>query len=286
MSAYIQDTRKNWDEIEVLGVPFWAHHGVFEEEQRLGQRFVLSLRLYLSTREAGRTDDLTKTLHYGEVTEQAIAFLQQHTYQLLEAAAEAVAEELLRTRALLCAVEVKLEKPSAPVAFSYEHIGVRIFRQKHLAYLSIGSNKGDREAYLQAGLAHLRQEKNIRVLAVSKMIETEPWGYTEQPAFMNAAVALETLLSPWELLDVLQVAEQASQRTRELHWGPRTLDMDLLLYDQEIIQDERLSVPHPQMHKRAFVLEPLKEIAPYLWHPVMQKNVTALCDALEKEAEE
>ncbi len=284
MSRYTEDARNNWDEIEILSVPFWANHGVFEEEQRLGQRFVLSLRLYLSTRCAGKTDDLTKTLHYGEVMEQAIHFLQEHTYQLLEAAAEAVAEELLLTREVLQGVEVTLEKPSAPVSFSFEHIGVRIFRQKHVAYLSIGSNMGDREAYLQSGLAYLRETRGIRILQVSSLMETEPWGYTEQPAFLNGAVAVETVLLPWELLDVLQAAEQAAGRKRELHWGPRTLDMDLLLYDQEQIGDERLCVPHPQMHRRMFVLEPLKEIAPYLEHPRLHKNITELYEA-QKEME-
>jgi 2-amino-4-hydroxy-6-hydroxymethyldihydropteridine diphosphokinase len=136
------------------------------------------------------------------------------------------------------------------------------------AYVGLGSNLGDREAMLRAALERLAAEPAIELVAVSPFQDTEPVGYLEQPRFLNAAAALETELEPRELLDRLLAIERSLGRTREgPRFGPRTIDLDLLLYGEETIDEPGLTVPHPRLHERRFVLEPLFALDPALFVP-------------------
>lgn len=134
----------------------------------------------------------------------------------------------------------------------------------YCVYLSLGSNLGDRAAYLHAALARIAALPGTRIRAVSSVIETPPWGKTDQPAFLNQAVAIATSLAPLPLLHALQAIEQALGRRRDAHWGPRTLDIDILVYDDVTCDTPELRLPHPFLTQRRFVLEPLAEIAPDL----------------------
>ena len=131
-----------------------------------------------------------------------------------------------------------------------------------LAYVGLGSNLGDRKATIRAAVAALPG-----VVAVSELRETDPVGVTEQPAFLNGAVAVETELSARELLDALLAVERALGRERRERWGPRTIDLDLLLFGTETIDEPGLTVPHPRLHERRFALEPLAELDPELVVP-------------------
>lgn len=148
----------------------------------------------------------------------------------------------------------------------------------HLAYLSLGSNVADREQNLKDALARL--EIAGRTISVSSFYETEPVEVADQPWFLNCAVAVETTQSPQQLMaTVLQIErEMGRQRTRIK--GPRTMDIDILLFDDVIIDSPALKIPHPAMHKRRFVLEPLAEIAPNALQPVLKKTVQEMLDAL------
>ena len=130
------------------------------------------------------------------------------------------------------------------------------------AYIGLGSNLGDREATMRAAVAALPG-----VLAVSTLRETEPVGVTDQPAFLNGAAAVETELTPRELLETLLAIERALGRERRERWGPRTIDLDLLLYGAETVDEPGLTVPHPHLHERRFALEPLAELDPELEIP-------------------
>lgn len=137
-----------------------------------------------------------------------------------------------------------------------------------LAYVGLGSNLGDREASIRGAVARLEADPAIAVVAVSTLRETDPVGYTEQPRFLNGACALETSLRPRELLERLLSVEVELGRTRDgPHWGPRTLDLDLLLYGAEIVAEPDLVVPHPELTSRRFALEPLVELDPGLALP-------------------
>jgi len=151
---------------------------------------------------------------------------------------------------------------------------------EHTAYIGLGSNRRPREETLRQALAELARRKGITVVTVSSFVETEPVGGPPQGPFINAAAELRTALSPRELLNALQQVEDQFGRERAVRWGPRTLDLDLLLYEDLIIREPDLQVPHPLMHRRRFVLEPLCEIAPHARHPLLCKSVRELLDDL------
>ncbi|WP_034681585.1 2-amino-4-hydroxy-6-hydroxymethyldihydropteridine diphosphokinase [Caldalkalibacillus mannanilyticus] len=134
-------------------------------------------------------------------------------------------------------------------------------------YLSLGTNMGDRLFFLQEALRLLGESKNIQIAKASSIYETEPVGYTDQPAFLNMVIHGQTSLSPEHLLETTQLVEQTLGRKREIRWGPRTIDIDILLYNNREIKMDHLTIPHPRMNERAFVMIPLAEIAPDLIVP-------------------
>lgn len=149
---------------------------------------------------------------------------------------------------------------------------------ERVAHLSAGSNLGDRLTNLRRALAGLAAE-GLHIRKVSSVYHTEPLGYREQPWFLNIAVELETSLSPRSLLQACRIVEEAGGRTRTFPEGPRTIDLDILLYGDAIVDEPDLQIPHPRMAKRRFVLQPLAEIAPQAVHPVLKMSVRALLDA-------
>ncbi len=141
------------------------------------------------------------------------------------------------------------------------------------AYIGIGSNIGDREKNLNSAIEMLKQKDGVEVTAVSSYINTAPVGYTDQPDFLNAVVEVTTTLCPQKLLEGCASIEKELKRERIIHWGPRTIDLDILLYDDLVLNDSNLIIPHPRMHEREFVLKPLKEISPKAFHPVLKKTI-------------
>ena len=268
------------DKIKISNLEIFANHGVFPEENVLGQKFIVSAILYTSTRKAGKTDELTDSIHYGEISQFIDHFLKTHTYKLLECAAEALAEELLLHTAGLEKIQLELKKPWAPIGLPLETVSVEIERQWHTAYIALGSNLGNKEQYLNDAITALNTTPYCEVTKVSSFLITEPYGMTEQDDFLNACLELRTLLPPAELLSELHRIEQAAGRERIIHWGPRTLDLDIIFYDDLIYETMDLCIPHVEMHKRDFVLKPLYEIAPYKHHPCTGKTVHEMLESL------
>ena len=148
-----------------------------------------------------------------------------------------------------------------------------------IAYIALGSNLGDKEKNLRRAIMLLLQQ-GIDVEKVSSFISTEPYGVTDQPQFLNAVCRVRTSLAPLALLDVLLATELTMGRVRLRHWGERNIDLDLLLYEDVVMDDTRLCLPHPDMQNRDFVLLPLAEIAPELVHPTLKKTIQELKDSL------
>ncbi|HBH60274.1 MAG TPA: 2-amino-4-hydroxy-6-hydroxymethyldihydropteridine diphosphokinase [Nitrospiraceae bacterium] len=147
-------------------------------------------------------------------------------------------------------------------------------------YIGIGSNLGSREENCERAI-RLLIAHGITITKRSSMIETKPWGFTEQSDFINMAIEIETTLAPEELLRLLKKIETEAGRLPSSHWGPRAIDLDILLYDDLVINTPELEIPHPGIEQREFVLRPLSELAPNTMHPVLHKSIRELLDALE-----
>jgi dihydroneopterin aldolase/2-amino-4-hydroxy-6-hydroxymethyldihydropteridine diphosphokinase len=276
---------QSMDQIQIYGLDVFAHHGVYPEENEKGQHFIVNAVLYTTLRQAGLTDELEGTTNYGEVCHAITRFMQEHTWKLIETVAEQTAREILIQFPLVHGVELEIQKPEAPIGLPFQTVSVKICRSWHKAYLALGSNMGDKEGYIRQALQSMDANPEIRVGKCSTLIRTAPYGGVEQDDFLNGAVEIETLLPPLELLEELHRLEQNANRERKIHWGPRTLDLDILLYDNDIISVEQLMVPHPDMLNRTFVLEPMAEIAPYLRHPLEGKTMVQLLKELKERTE-
>ena len=278
--------RKALDKIVIKDLEVFAYHGVFEEEKKKGQTFIITAELALDLRDAGMTDALEQTVNYAEVCDLISEVMLEEKYNLIEAAAENIANTILIKYDKIKSVRIVISKPEAPISMSFDTVYVDIERKKNIAYLSIGSNIGDKEGYLDYAVDQLNKDEYIRVNKISSYIETEPYGDVEQENFLNACLEIETLYSPTELLSVINDIEQSAGRKRLVHWGPRTLDIDILLYNKDIIMEENLKIPHADMTNRQFVLEPLCEIAPFAYHPGYNKRVIELFDILKEKNKE
>lgn len=148
------------------------------------------------------------------------------------------------------------------------------------AYIGFGSNIGDRFAHTDLALRQLLQRDGISLIQVSSLYETEPVGYIEQDWFLNGVVAVATDLLPHQLLNQLKQIEKRVGRRHRIRWGPREIDLDLLIYSQCLINTPDLVVPHPQMHRRSFVLAPFAEIAPDVIHPILRQRIDKLLAAI------
>ncbi|MCA9982957.1 MAG: 2-amino-4-hydroxy-6-hydroxymethyldihydropteridine diphosphokinase [Anaerolineales bacterium] len=151
--------------------------------------------------------------------------------------------------------------------------------QPHTIYLSLGTNLGDRRANLQQALRRLPAGLNI--VAISPVYETPPWGMVEQPAFLNLCLSAETKLTPRALLTFLKKLETELGRVTAQRWGPRLIDIDILFYDDLVYEDDVLTIPHPSLAERAFVLGPLRDIAPGLRHPRTGRSVAEMAAAID-----
>jgi 2-amino-4-hydroxy-6-hydroxymethyldihydropteridine diphosphokinase len=149
---------------------------------------------------------------------------------------------------------------------------------QHIAYIALGTNLGDRQANLRAAIRSMPPD--VRVLAESRVYETPPWGYTDQPPFLNMAVKVGTGLSPAALLGYLKQLEVRLGRAPSVRWGPRLIDLDILFYDDLVLDTPPLVIPHPRLHERGFVLAPLADLAPDLEHPLLRRRICELLAAV------
>lgn len=255
------------DQIRISELRAMAVVGALPHEREAAQPLQIDLVLDVDLHDAGRSDELGETVHYGLVADQVSALVTESKDVLLERLATRIADEVL-TFGRVEAVEVELTKLRPPIAVDAATTSVRIRRTiadrehspptTHRAFIALGSNLGDRESYLRLAVAGLSP-----IVAQSQVYETDPvGGPDDQGAYLNMVVELETTLDPFALLRRCQRIEGEAMRQRVVHWGPRTLDVDIVLYDDVVIESPELVVPHPRFAERRFVLTPLSEIAP------------------------
>lgn len=268
------------DEITIKGIECYAYHGVMESERQLGQLFRVdcTLRLDSSTCQ----DDINSTVHYGELTLDIIRFCREKCYQLIETLANELAQHLLLSYPGIEELSLTIHKPHAPIPAPFSDVSITVTRGWKTCYLAIGSNLGDRKQYLDLACAELSKDPHVKLLAQSTYLETEPYGVTDQPPFLNGALKIKTTYTPAQLLACCHRLEALAGRVKTRHWGERTLDVDILLYWDLVMESETLTIPHPDMHRRSFVLEPLCQLAPDLLHPVYRQTMRALLADLQK----
>ena len=259
------------DTIILKGLRFFSHVGVFPEEKAEGQPFILDLSCRFDKPIAAvDSDRLTESVSYADIYEAVKAVVEPARFDLIEHLAGQVADTVLTQFPIDC-VLVTVKKPQAPIDGEFDYMGVQIERSRimhtspkemhtYCCDLSLGSNLGDREAYLIAGLSDLSDHSSIVLKSVSSLYETKPWGVTDQQNFLNAVARIETTMNPFELLHVLQAVELKHGRERDVRWGARTLDLDILAIENVTIASPELTVPHPLIQDRPFVFIPLAEV--------------------------
>ena len=271
------------EQILVQGLQVFGYHGVYEQEKEEGQTFLVNCVMDTSFASAIHSDDVGETVDYGTVCLFIKKYFEEKVYDLLEKVADELATSIMYAFPGIEKIQIQITKPNAPIPMEFESVGVRVEKKWHKVALAIGSNMGDKEKYLTDALETLIANPDIRNVIVSDYIETEPYGYVDQDKFLNGAVTLETLLSAENLLIFLHEIEAKAERKREIHWGPRTLDLDILLYDDVCMHTKELTIPHIDMCNRMFVLEPLMQIAPGLVHPVRRRTIYDLYHILKEK---
>ena len=254
------------DQIAIKGISARGFHGVLDFEKRDGQTFVVDVVMEVDLSAAGASDDLADTVNYAEVASDVVALVEGESLDLIEALAARIADRVL-SRPRVEAVEVTVHKPQAPVGHPFVDVYVRVTRERQSpVVIALGSNLGDSVETLHDAAVSLYGL--IDIIEVSALVETDPVGGPEQPAYLNAVVTGTTHLAPSSVLAGLHDIERAHGRTREVRWGPRTLDLDLIQYgdpvfDTDVRMDSpTLTLPHPRAHERAFVLVPWLQAEP------------------------
>lgn len=263
------------DQIKLDAIRVSGTIGVLAEEQQRAQPFEVDLVLDVDARAAGASDELARSVDYGVPIAIVHRIVSTERHQLLERVATRIAEEVLRLDGVE-AVDVTVRKLKVPVPEDVASSAVRIRRDRagahrrplgwHTAYLALGSNLGDRRAQLRQAVDRLPCEEpgaGLRVTGVSGVYETDPvGGPDDQGPYLNLVAEVETTFDPFQLLERCLAVEQAGGRERSIRWGPRTIDVDVLLYGDVRIESPELTLPHPRMWERRFVLEPLADLAP------------------------
>ncbi len=264
------------DQLIIKDLVLFGHHGVYQEEKNMGQKFVLDLVIDLDLLEACETDNLEYAINYAQLSHELTALFQRENYDLIERAAQVLCDYILNHYPKVQKVDLTLKKPWAPVLLELAYPAVRIQRSRHIAYIAVGSNLGNKNATIEQALAAIDTSSHTKILRKSTLIETDPVGYDDQDTFINGMVMVTTTLSPKKLIQWLMAIEANLKRERLVKWGPRTIDLDVIYYDDLVTDDMDIVLPHPRMHERAFVLEPLAEIAPYTVHPLFRKRTIEL----------
>ena len=268
------------DKIHIKDLEIIGFHGSIPEEKVLGKKFVLSFELDVDLRQAGKNDDLTKTVHYGELAQKVEEEFTKTSYDLIEKAAEEICEFVLLNYPLVKKVKLLLKKPWAPTRKHVEYVAVEIERKWNKVYIAAGSNLGDKEETLKEAIYKIDKRKDCVVTKVSNFYTTDPVGYEDQDQFVNCVFEIDTLQTPSELMDTLLEVEKDFKRERIIRWGPRTLDLDIIFYDDIISYDEHILIPHPRAHERQFVMKPMCDINPYYVHPIYRKRVMDISSEL------
>lgn len=256
------------DQIHIRELIVFAHHGLFPEEKTLGQKFIVNATLTLDFNKASTRGDLTASVHYGDLSLFIQRWMNENRYDLLEQVAHYLSLEILHAYPILEKITLEIKKPWAPIALPMDSVSVVVHKQRSRAIISLGTNQGVKEQHLQRALQYIGDHTEIDIRKQSSQVTTKAWGKENQEDFLNMVIQLETTLTPHALLEVLLSIEQQMGRKRIEKWGPRIIDLDIIAFDDLVLQSDTLILPHPYAAERAFVIEPLREICPHFVFPI------------------
>lgn len=270
------------DQLIIKDLELFAYHGVNPEEKSMGQKFIVEIKISMDLSEAGESDVLDTSINYAQLCHELQDVFTQRKHDLIERAASVLCDHILVNYKQVTEVDLTLKKPWAPIHLPLKYPAIRLVRRWHQAYIAVGSNMGDKKKHIEDAMTIIEQSWHTDILDRSDLIETEPVGYTDQDNFINGVFEIRTLLTPSKLIHWLLGIEEQLKRERTIPLGPRTIDLDIIYYDDIINSTKDAVIPHPRMQDRSFVLVPLNQIAPYKMHPILGKRTFQLLDDLKK----
>ncbi|HIW21536.1 MAG TPA: 2-amino-4-hydroxy-6-hydroxymethyldihydropteridine diphosphokinase [Candidatus Dorea intestinavium] len=269
------------DKLVIKDLRAYAYHGVYERETKTGQNFLINATIYCDFKEAAKDDEVLKAVDYGKVCHFLHAYFTSRTFKLLETAVEKMSKETLYRFPGIRKIVIEVKKPEAPIGLPFDYVSATKEAKWHKVYLSVGSNLGDKNENIEKGIEELNEREDCRVLEVSSIFKSKPYGKLDQDDFLNGALAIETVLEPDELLKVLKEIEAKAGKGHTIRWGPRTLDLDIVFYDQLVYDTKELQIPHIDMENRDFVLVPMSELGDYIRHPVTGLTIRQMLENLK-----
>lgn len=265
--------------IIIKDLEIFACHGVLNEEKNIKQKFLASVQL--NSDSWNYNDDIKNAVNYSETCDCIVDFVTTNCFNLIETCAEQLAEYLLQKYHQLTSVDVTIKKPWAPLNKNLSFVAASTHKNWHIAFIGIGSNLGDSHDNIKQALK-LINTKNTHVLKTSQIYETSPISNIPQNNYLNCVAQIKTLLTPTQLMQFLLGIEQELKRVRTVKDAPRTIDLDILLFNNCVLNTELVTIPHPRMHERLFVLIPLCELAPDYVHPILNQTIYNLSKQLQK----
>lgn len=263
------------NKILIRGLEVSTCHGVKDFEKIQPQPFIFDADIYFDFYAAAKSDNVVDTINYSTASKIIVSVAKDNCFNLIEKLAYECAYAVMAATTA-SRIVLTVYKPQAPMKQKFDTVGVTVDVLREKAYLSLGSSMGERSQYLNSAIEKLNTCSGIFVKKVSDYVETEPYGGVAENKFINCAVEIETLLSPRQLLNEIHRIEYECGRVRNKHWGDRTLDIDIIFFGKQIIAEDDLVIPHPEYHKRDFVLIPMKQIAQNFICPKFLKPIKEL----------
>ena len=269
------------NKIIIEDLEVFAFHGVYAEEKKLGQLFLVSAEISVSFEKL--EDSILEAVSYSQVCREIEALMQANNFDLIESCAEFLAEKILLTHESIEKIKITVKKPWAPMKKHLKFVAVQIEKCWYDAFIGVGSNLGSREENIEKAL-ELLGTSSTKLVKTSNHYETKPISDTPQSDYLNLAVHVKTLLSPAALMNHLHKIETQLEREREERWVARTIDLDLLFFGNKILNTPDLTLPHPKLHERLFVLAPLADLIPNFLHPNFHKTIFDLKEEIRKNS--
>lgn len=275
--------RRTNDYIKVTNMKVFANHGVLEEEKENGQYFYLNAKVWVDMRKPGLTDKLEDAVDYDQICTFLYEVFCERRFDLIEAAAEYTVQEMMSYFKRVEAMELEVRKPSAPLTYQPEDISVTIYREWHHVYLAYGSNVKNARGMINEAFYMVRDPYAVKNCVKGNYYVSKPYGPVKQEDFVNGIMELDTYMDPEEFITYMHEIEDYMRRDRSIKWGPRSIDLDIIFWDDCIYNSKTLTIPHADMQNRMFVLQPLMQYCPGYRHPVLGKTVEQLLKELEEK---